>query len=144
MTYYIYELGDHLEARRACGVYWHHGIYVGGGQVIHWVKKDRSKTEGVVKQTSFQVFADGQPVRRSSDHPARTYDPLESIRRAESWLGRDDYKLISNNCEHFVNWCIDGEKKSDQVRDYAKGLVVAGLLGGLVVAGKAISDARSL
>lgn len=30
-------------------------------------------------------------------------------------LGEDDYRLLTNNCEHFCIWCLSGESRSEQV-----------------------------
>jgi hypothetical protein len=40
----------------------------------------------------------------------------EGARRARSRLGEDDYRLFSNNCEHFCNRCLSGVSHSAQVR----------------------------
>jgi hypothetical protein len=37
------------------------------------------------------------------------------IQRARSRLGEHRYKLLSNNCEHFVEWCLHDEARSFQV-----------------------------
>jgi hypothetical protein len=43
------------------------------------------------------------------------YPPEEIVRRARLRLGENDYRLLSNNCEHFCNWCISGISRSPQV-----------------------------
>jgi Lecithin retinol acyltransferase len=30
-------------------------------------------------------------------------------------LGESDYRLLTNNCEHFCNWCLSGVSRSAQV-----------------------------
>jgi Lecithin retinol acyltransferase len=37
------------------------------------------------------------------------------VRRARSRIGEDDYRLLTNNCEHFCNWCLCGVSRSAQV-----------------------------
>ena len=32
-------------------------------------------------------------------------------------MGRHDYNVLFNNCEHFAVWCKTGLKESQQVRD---------------------------
>ena len=39
----------------------------------------------------------------------------EVIRRARSRIGENSYRLLSNNCEHFCEWCLRGEHRSEQV-----------------------------
>jgi hypothetical protein len=103
-----YSPGDHIKAWRP--IHRHHGIYVGSGRVIHYLEK------GVgVKETDFYTFSDNQ-LTELVHHDNPRYSPSEVIERAYSRLKEDNYSLIFNNCEHFCNWCIDGESKSDQVK----------------------------
>ncbi|MNF00551.1 NC domain protein [compost metagenome] len=44
------------------------------------------------------------------------YSAAASVARARSRLGEDDYRLLTNNCEHFCTWCLYGEGRSEQVR----------------------------
>jgi hypothetical protein len=54
-------------------------------------------------------------------HFFRFYNDEESVERAHSRLGEDWYNVLTNNCEHFVNWCINGLHNSEQVN----GLIAA-------------------
>jgi hypothetical protein len=45
-------------------------------------------------------------------HPHARYTPEEAVARAHSRLGERGYATLSNNCEHFVNWCLEGEPHS--------------------------------
>ena len=38
-----------------------------------------------------------------------------SCGRARSRLGENRYRFFSNNCEHFSEWCVNGEHRSPQV-----------------------------
>ena len=38
----------------------------------------------------------------------------EVIERARSRIGEEAYNVFVNNCEHFANWCKEGDHKSDQ------------------------------
>lgn len=49
------------------------------------------------------------------EHDDRKYKRNECIDRASKCLGEDAYSVTGNNCEHFVNWCIDGDHRSSQV-----------------------------
>jgi hypothetical protein len=33
-----------------------------------------------------------------------------------SRVGENRYRLLTNNCEHFCNWCLWGKSYSEQVR----------------------------
>ncbi|MBQ9275469.1 MAG: lecithin retinol acyltransferase family protein [Succinivibrio sp.] len=116
--------GTHLVARRL--MYLHHGIYVGQGQVIENILDD-----GIVR-VSLQDFAEGQRLG-VIEHPHRRFSPEQSARRAESQLGESSYNLLFRNCEHFVNWCIEGVAQSAQVRDYAAGAALAAGVTGAVL-----------
>jgi Lecithin retinol acyltransferase len=58
-------------------------------------------------------FAAGRPVR-IVDLGASFHRPSEIVRRARSRIGEDDYRLLTNNCEHFCNWCVSGVSRSAQ------------------------------
>lgn len=103
-----YALGSHLVASRFG--YTHHGIYVGDGHVVHYLRD-----EGVT-MTDLEDFSRGQTVW-VREHPHAPYSGEECAARALSRLGEDDYHLIFNNCEHFATWCATGEKRSGQVED---------------------------
>jgi hypothetical protein len=40
-------------------------------------------------------------------------------------LGEDQYRLTTNNCEHFCVWCMSGESRSEQIERWL-GLAAAG------------------
>lgn len=56
----------------------------------------------------------------------RVFGPARSVARARSRLGESRYSLVFNNCEHFVNWCIEGESRSQQVEAVLTGASVLG------------------
>ncbi|MDR5857448.1 lecithin retinol acyltransferase family protein [Caballeronia sp. LZ062] len=105
--------GSELITRR-CG-YEHHGIYAGNGTVIHYAGFAKSLHRGPVEEVSIAQFADGYDliVRQ---HAGAIFTGIEAVRRARSRLGEDRYRLLTNNCEHFVSWCLFGEARSTQVR----------------------------
>ena len=49
------------------------------------------------------------------DFDSKLYSPEETVARARSKIGEDEYNLILNNCEHFAIWCKTGVEKSEQV-----------------------------
>ncbi|MGN5478251.1 lecithin retinol acyltransferase family protein [Cupriavidus basilensis] len=105
-------IGSHLVTERFG--YTHHGVYAGGGRVVHYAGLSRSLQRGPVQEVSLAEFALGRAVwvRQS---PGAKFDGTEAVRRAYSRLGEDRYRLISNNCEHFCMWCLYGESRSDQI-----------------------------
>jgi hypothetical protein len=107
-----YPLGAHLLATR-CG-YCHHGIYVGGGHVVHYAGLSSLFSRGPIEEVSLAQFADGRPVQVKPASNAR-YSAEQIVARARSRLGENCYRIASNNCEHLCEWCIAGESRSEQV-----------------------------
>jgi hypothetical protein len=106
-------LGAHLVTHRAG--YSHHGIYVGDGKVVHYSGLCASLHRGPVEEVTLERFAAGHEISVAHDPLAR-YAGGEAAQRARSRLGEDRYRLLTNNCEHFCTWCLDGEGRSEQVR----------------------------
>jgi hypothetical protein len=107
-----FALGTHLVASRRG--YLHHGIYVGDGRVIHYAGLSRSWHRGPVEEVTLEQFAAGRSLLIKPMVDAR-YGGVEIVARARSRLGEDRYRLTSNNCEHFCEWCVAGEARSEQV-----------------------------
>lgn len=119
---YDFRRGDHLVTPRSG--YTHHGIYLGTGWVIHYAGSTSSGGSGDIEVCSLDNFCDGHPCtfRR---HSKRKFDREASVRRAFGRLGERRYSVLFNNCEAFVQWCIQGEASSQQVR---QGVAMAGML----------------
>jgi hypothetical protein len=105
-------LGAHLATSRRG--YTHHGMYVGEGRVVHYSGLSGFWQCGPVEEVSLLRFAAGHSVR-IVDHGRSMYSPQEIVRRARSRIGENDYRLLTNNCEHFCNWCFYGVSRSAQV-----------------------------
>lgn len=52
-------------------------------------------------------------------HADARFTSVEIAARARSRPGEDRYRLITNNCEHFCEWCINGQPHSEQVERIA-------------------------
>ncbi len=104
--------GSHIVTPRRG--YTHHGIYVGRGKVVQYGGLSRALHRGPVEEVDLIQFARGRPIwiRIYERHPL---DREEICRRARSRLGEDRYHLLTNNCEHFCEWCVRGEHCSYQV-----------------------------
>jgi hypothetical protein len=105
-------LGAHLATSRRG--YSHHGVYVGHGWVVHYSGLSEFWQCGPVEEVSLARFANGHPVR-IVHHAQSPYLAEEIVGRARSRLGENDYRLLTNNCEHFCNWCVSGINISTQV-----------------------------
>lgn len=109
-------VGSHLITSR--NGYYHHGIYLGASQVVHYSGLCAGLHAGPVEVLALQQFASGKPVWVRSTQQVR-FEREEVVRRALSRVGENQYRLLTNNCEHFCNWCLYGESRSDQVRNFA-------------------------
>jgi hypothetical protein len=119
----------------------HHGIYIGGGQVIHYGGNSKPGVRAKVEEVSLARFAStsGYAI---VPYKKRRFSGEASVRRARARMGEDHYCTVSNNCQHFVEWCIMGIHKSGQVSSrtgVAAGAVVATGTGAAVGAVAAVS-----
>ena len=103
--------GDHLIVRR--GWYTHHAIDLGDGYVVQY---GRGLSDGVtasVHVTSGEKFSKGHSIEVHST--PTSFDADEIALRALNCIGEQEYHILRNNCEHFVNWCRTGKRESQQV-----------------------------
>jgi hypothetical protein len=116
------QIGDHLVSSRIG--YSHHGLYIGNNQVIHYSGLANGLSSGSIATATLKEFGNGNEIR-VKHHDWRKYTGQESVDRAFTRLGEDWYNLLINNCEHFVNWCIEGSHSSDQVQRAVTAVSVA-------------------
>ena len=109
--------GDHLITERLG--YTHHGIYLGKNKVIHYSGLAAGLRAGPVEVTDLIVFSQGKSTY-VQQHESRKFSHRQTIKRARSRLSEDNYNLLLNNCEHFINWCIYGKASSPQVTNVVK------------------------
>ncbi len=95
--------------------YTHHGIYAGDGKVIHYGALMYSMIRRPVEEVTLAAFAEGRPVFVVS-HAEGGFEVAEILRRARSRIGEKHYRLLTNNCEHFVEWCLHDVHRSFQVQ----------------------------
>jgi hypothetical protein len=63
---------------------------------------------------TLEAFADGRSLYVKLNERA-AYEAEAIVARARSRLGENRYRLTTNNCEHFCEWCLRGESRSEQV-----------------------------
>jgi len=63
---------------------------------------------------SLASFARGRAIWVRAHREPR-FESTEVTRRARSRLGEHCYRILSNNCEHFCEWCLRDEHRSYQV-----------------------------
>lgn len=105
------QLQPGMQLRVSRGAYYHHGIYVGGGQVIHF-DGGPGMERALVKRSPLPDFLrGGLPEMRVYCRGERRLlrKPEQIVAAAEAALGRDGYDFLTNNCEHFSNECAFGE-----------------------------------
>ena len=99
--------------------YWHHGLYMGwfdsDYMVIHYSGNAGPKSTGKVEAVPIDEFGDWYEIQ-VKPHVSPKNDREASILRALSRYQENRYDILFNNCEHFVNWCIEGESSSKQVQ----------------------------
>src|SRR5262245_37337877 len=98
-------LGAHLVSPRRG--YLHHGIYAGSGRVIHYAGFNRAFRRGPVEEVALAKFTGGRSVQ-VLPRPTPRFSGDSVVARARERLGENRYRVWSNNCEHFVEWCLSG------------------------------------
>jgi hypothetical protein len=122
--------GDHIKVQRP--LYWHHGIDLGDGTVIHSSgEPGQLNHDARVRRTSLARFLRGGEAIRVGD--AQELAAEEVAARAEAALGEKEYSLLFNNCEHFARWCQTGRHESGQVDRLVLGGALVGVAARLAV-----------
>lgn len=122
MKWIIGELvaGDHIRVNR--GFYFHHGVYIGGNQVVHYTAlnddgmSDSSNVE--VRQTSLDFFAKDSIVEKcelEGKEKRLKYKNKAIIKIALLSIGTKNYNVLHNNCEDFANKCCYKHPITSQV-----------------------------
>jgi hypothetical protein len=124
--------GDHIRVSR--GTYYHHGIYVGDLQVVHFTGAARRLQDATIRLDTLHAFAAGGSVQVVKY--ARCYNAESVVQLALSRLGENGYRVFANNCEHFARWCKTGEHRSAQAQTAAAS--AAGVGGGAAAAAGAL------
>jgi len=74
----------------------------------------RGLRRGPVEEVPLSQFAQGRAIWVRLEESG-TVDRDEVVRRARFRLGENRYHVLTNNCEHFCEWCVHGEHRSYQV-----------------------------
>ncbi|XP_033112322.1 phospholipase A and acyltransferase 4-like [Anneissia japonica] len=142
-----------VERKNLTGInYWHWGVYIGDGNVIHFSGPPDSnislkeKHLAEVRQVTIKQFL-GDDTEFQSVPFLTELSRAEVVERAKSQVGRpfrdSSYELPYNNCEHFARWC-HGKAESKQVQNAvlwaAIGSVIA--LGAGILFGASVSYAK--
>jgi len=127
------KVGDHIRVNRTA--YYHHGIYIGEDLVIHFTGDILNKMISKIEKTNLATFSKGDELEVVE---YKLCKPINwTVDTAYSFIGKKDYNLIFNNCEHFATYCKTGKNESKQVKNAAKnvtGIYVANVMTSLVAA----------
>ena len=130
-VYSLHQLykGDHIAIKRHDGLYWHHAIIenVDKEMGIIYVIEYSNSAKGFSRDNSSPPKNPGKAKVKRSVYKLK--DGLyfikhkkclpadEVVSRAISRLGKNEYHLFDNNCEHFAMWCKTGMSLSEQVKN---------------------------
>lgn len=117
MSYAELTPGAQVRVRRSG--YYHHGIYIGNGEIVHFDGSPNEQDAAAVRvrRTGMEEFLrGGLPELRIYGRAERKMlrAPDEIAAAALSAVGRGGYDYRTNNCEHFSNECAFGEHYSRQ------------------------------
>jgi hypothetical protein len=104
-------IGAHLVSPRRG--YVHHGIYAGGGRVIHYSGFSCGWRSGPVEEVTLKGFSGGHTIA-VQDHAGACFSGTACVERARMRIGEDRFSLWTNNCEHFCSWCLYDASRSAQ------------------------------
>lgn len=123
---------DHIRVRfcwKGFIPYWHHGIDMGDGTVIHYTSgipmnaasaanpihgsDDERLAAMEVRRTPMEEFHWGKKIEIVNH--SNVLEASTVVDRALGAVGGKAYLLSHNNCEHFATWCKVGTARSWQV-----------------------------
>ncbi|GFO11377.1 hras-like suppressor 3 [Plakobranchus ocellatus] len=115
-----------LQTPKAKSLAQENGSNEGDGEIVHLTNDDagffatifgKNNDGNVSIEKVFDMY-NGKNVKiyvnNSRDAVLRPYPPAIIVKRAMSKLGKTEYNLYKNNCEHFANWCRYGRAGSTQ------------------------------
>lgn len=122
--------------RQIYGVFWHMGIYIGNGKVVHYHSPKGKHSEGILTQSNAKIrketltkFADGKNVYLHAE-PIDDKHGKSVVNKAEKFYKNPKdyngkYNLLTKNCEHFAATCFgDGYAPMKQTTKAAVVLTV--------------------
>lgn len=120
------KVGDHIYTFN--GIVFHHGIYIGNEQVIHFNGEVTDPINASIRLDHIDDFGGREirVVRYAAD--IECFPPEEVVERAHARLNEKGYSLTKNNCEHFATWCKTGHHGSFQADTVGGGGFIASLV----------------
>ena len=112
------------------GAYYHYGIFIGGDEVVQFGTASDAMGDPAdvrILRSNIDDFLCGKgflEVRVLSHAERRKKRPdKEIVAYALSRVGEGGYDIIHNNCRHFANECVVGQKgktRIDSIRDQVR------------------------
>ena len=110
--------------KHACDVvvgkyYWHHGVYLGNGEVIHLYAVE-GKADAKIRKCTINRFTSGydDEIYRVEHQDTAVLSVDQTLEKArEVWAKRRNwrkYHLVRYNCETFATWLKTGIERSTQ------------------------------
>lgn len=115
-------MGDIIRVK--LGSVYHFGIFVSEAEVVAFglpPTEENLKNQQSIKvlATDIDVFSCGRLIETaqlSFSEKHKRKSPEKTVEEARARIGEGGYNIIHNNCEHFVNEVVFGEKVSEQER----------------------------
>lgn len=118
------EKGDMIRVKCSENFY-HYGVFVSDNEIIQFgfapnIAREVIADDIKVCVTDIHIFSSGAAVEVAafdSVELSKRKSPDETVQYARSKIGTKGYSIIHNNCEHFANECVFGQKLSRQTDD---------------------------
>ena len=118
--------GAHIRVK--VGNFYHHGIYIGNGEVVQFgLPFDMAENSSDIRilrspLSQFTPSANDfiEVYRFSAKVKRKKQSDGKIVQTALAHVGEGGYNIFTNNCEHFATFCVYGEKSSKQIDDAYK------------------------
>ena len=112
--------GTILEYKRCGGLFYHYAMYIGNNKVIHRDKKNIF-SYGHIYVTDLDSMSGEMKIIPLQMHRVPTDKAIE---RAFELCAHDNtYNILTNNCEHFVNFVRYNNAVSNQIQNIKKCII---------------------
>ena len=105
----------------------HHAIYIGDNKIVHFKRGyNFNKFNSIIELDKFENFIETAKKIQQKVIIVNEKDSLPSdeiVKRSLNFIGKKNYNLITNNCEHLVRYCITGQSESKQIQKYLNYLI---------------------
>lgn len=109
-----------VRCRRGVLRFYHFGIDIGDGTVVHLATTPNAK-EMTVQRVSLMEFSGGEPITVETANDSLADELV--VERALTAVGQTGYHLVAGNCEHFAREIKSGRCESVQVDMYVSSVV---------------------